>query len=583
MNLRIRIFAVFAAVFAGTGLFAQPVPSIPDYQEGSDALVADRYVIWAQEAMADWRSDQALAAMERAADFSDVSSDVSYLLAYLSDTGGRSSFDILAALEKAISTGLWNRYSEADARLLQARHLIRLRRFPAALDSLDRLRSLTGESTDSQNLRLQALKGLALPGIVPAPSNMPVGPIATVSQVNSQNVDSSQTLPAVAEFCAGVLDAMDRSPDDPRPLRILFEYASRRAQLGNPDTADLDLVEAGLKRLPFLVDKDPDLAWMAVPFINNTEEARRLILAYRSGSIGPNPGFTPNPASIVPALNLGILDDIPAVDELFDNWFPLNKDLIIAVGDMLRSAEGRDYFAEKLHSKFGIIVFDEDRDGIDEGFVYFSKGQLRSFYHNALQSRSVDTAISFDTGLPQDGIFPFSDTGETVQAQIEWDRYPLVRKLTIGNEVFTFAPGSFNYAPIRFLNIGASDTYAGLLLPVPDPLSQNLTRRAVVFAAVTHERPSLEFAGATERVQLRQGFPVLSEVFEKGRIISRTEFENGLPVTQLADLDRDGRMETLRRFRPGSGDLASVERDFDGNGNFEYIELYPEGSSVVTE
>ncbi|MCL2599977.1 MAG: hypothetical protein FWD88_02170 [Treponema sp.] len=583
MNLRFVRYMpaiLLSALFAsGMGLYAQAWPYDEDLPRG-DALVAERFVIWAEEAIAGGQLAQAQAALERASDFADVSSDVSYLLAYVRSRNGESRFLVLQALELAIGTNRWRRYNEAQARLLQARQLIALRRFYAALESLDIYRTFGRETIDTAMLRLEALKGLALADLDLPPATMPIGPPSDMPGVR---------LPFALEFRTRLLETMDHNPRDPRPLRMLFGYASRRV----PNEDDLALVEIALIRLPFLLDEDPELAWMAVPFIGNLEEARRLILAYRAGSFGiAGPvGFSPNPASIVPALNLGLMDDFVAVDEFFappPRGEPvLDKDLITAVGGLLRSDEGRDRFAERLHSFTGTITRDEDRDGIPESRMVFRAGVLQAFYHDADQDGLTDWTITFDTGLPRRGEMialpePCTDDADAiVRAVIIWSRYPSVQQVIVRGETFIFAPGSFQYSPIGFVTIGSSETYEGLMLPIRNHLSPGLTRRALAASAVILERQCLEFQDGTERIYLRQGMPVLSEVTAGGMLISVTEFQNGFPVIQRLDLDRDGRMETIRRFRPGTNILESSASDWNGDGVFEYTELHPGNGPVI--
>jgi len=584
----IAFLAVFIGTFAGSGLSAQPAWPNGDGQRG-DAAVAERFVIWAEEAMAAGRLDQAQAALERASDFADVSSDVSFLLAYVRSKNGESRLLVLQNLEKAIGVNQWRRYGEAQARLLQARQLIALRRFHAALGSLDVYRTLERETLDSALLRLEALKGLALLELDFPPVFMPIGPVpGTLPLAGMPQV----ALPMALEFRHRLLETMDHNPHDPRPLRILFDYASRRI----PNEDDLALVEIALRRLPFLLDSDPELAWMAVPFIGNIEEARRLVLAYRAGSFGTDPrNFSPNPASIVPALNLGLMDDMVAVEEFFaqpnEGDAVLDKALITAVGNLLRGHDGRDRFAERLHSFTGTITIDENRDGIPESRAVFRAGALRAFYHDADQDGVSDWAVAFDSGLPQRaelvampeaapaGVPRYYDAIE--YALVIWSRYPSVQQVVLRNETFIFPPGSFNYSPIAFYTLGASETYAGLLVPVRNRLSQGLTRRMLVMSAVILERPSPEFYDGTERVYLRQGTPILSEVTAGGMLVSVTEFENGFPVIQRVDLDRDGRLETVRRFRRGTAMIESSSSDWDGDGYFEYTELHREDGSII--
>jgi hypothetical protein len=123
--------------------------------------------------------------------------------------------------------------------------------------------------------------------------------------------------------------------------------------------------------------------------------------------------------------------------------------------------------------------------------------------------------------------------------------------------------------------------------------------------AVSVQQPSAEFPGGIEHIYLENGIPINAEVVLGNKTVSFTEFENGRPDIQWLDLDLDGRMETVRRFRKsiftgksalswddlqrrlsqGGSDLRqlleSSESDWNGDGKFESGEVYREDGSVV--
>jgi hypothetical protein len=180
-----------------------------------------------------------------------------------------------------------------------------------------------------------------------------------------------------------------------------------------------------------------------------------------------------------------------------------------------------------------------------------------------------------------------------VKAVVFWERYPSVLRVEQGSETWLFAPGSFQFAPVVFEDLCPTDTYDGLLLPQVNPHRSGLSRRMLHWFASALLRPCAEFAGA-EYILLERGMPVRAEVIVNGMTVSITDFENGSPVIQRLDLDRDGRMETIRRFRRAyTADLSvdelldyrhlveSSESDWDGDGIFEYRELYREDGSIV--
>jgi hypothetical protein len=579
MNLRPLLPVLLCAlVCSGPGVWAAGGAGAED--ERGDSAAAERYLSWAEQELAAGRRAEALAGLERAADFADVSSDLSYLLALVRSHEGKSRWAVLEALNRALEAPRWVRYTPAQARLLQAEQLIALRQYSAALSALADVPA----GADAAALGLAAFKGLA--GNAAAPESPdPVSPRA--------------------EFRRRMGEALDRYPRDPRPLRIFFEYARNR----NPAPEDQDLMELVLRRLPFLLETDPDLAWMAAPFVRDFESARRMVAACRAGGYGPGRGGNrgPHPASVPAALNLGLIGDEDAVEELLSPAAPvLDEALIIELGDLLRSEKGRNLFAEKLLVFTGIILSDEDRDGYPEGRARYRDGTLEEYRHDADQDGLDELVVSFDaggvprwaeqtlvsgpTGRGEIPALPRTE-GELPRALILWERYPAVLRVELEGQIFTPRPGDFQFGPLRFTDLAGSGTYAGLGFPRRESRSAPLTFRTLVSFSLTVQRPSAEFPGAVEWIDLDRSIPRGAVEILQGRIVSSTEFEQGVPVLQRLDLDMDGRMETLRRFRrikyreedplAYQKIIEFSESDWNGDGMYETGELYLEDGSVV--
>jgi len=516
--------------------------------ERGDPVMAEKYLLWAENAIGEGRWSQAHAALERAVDFADVSSDISYLLALARSHEDKSRRLVLESLQRAIGTGRWKRYNEAHARLMEADQLIALRRYAAALNTLVVYKNIAGETADAALLRLAALKGLIDHRTEPRPASV--------------------ALPVQVEFRRRMLETMDSYPRDPRPLRILFNYAGER-ELERDDAA---LVEIALRRLPFLLEADQELAWMAAPFITDTAEARRLVAAYRAGSLKSRQyaDFKPHPASIIQALNLGLIDDSGATEELFSES-TLDKEHIADVGKLLRGEEGRDYFTQKLHSFTGAIIENEDRDDYPESRAVYHQGNLQEYYYDADQDGVTDMFIMFIAGAPQQAELP--------AMLIYWERYPLVKRAVVESETYLSAPGGLSFSPIILEELGGSGKYAGLLFPRRNSRGQSISRRVISSYASSVQRPSAEFEGGVEQILLNRGIPVRAEVMLNNTIVSVTEFENGRPVVQRLDMDLDGRMETVRHFDESV--MRASESDWYGGGVFGSAELYREDGSVV--
>jgi len=557
--------------FAAIGVFAQPVAPSADYDDEAafldedwpiqrgDPVIAEKYLLWAEDAIAMGRWSHALTALERAVDFADVSSDISYLLALARSHENASRRSVIQSLQRAIGTGRWKHYTEAHARLMEADQLIALHRYTAALDTLVAYRAIAGETADAALLRLAALRGLInnRTATRPAPRS------------------ASLALPVQAEFRRRMLETMDNYPRDPRPLRVLFDYARER----EPDRDDVALIDIALRRLPFLFESDQELAWMAAPFIRDTAEARRLIAAYRAGSLKARQytDFIPHPASIAQALNLGLIDDKSATEEFFSET-TLDREYIVGIGKLLRSEEGRNYFAQKLHTFTGAIIENENRDEYPESRAIYHQGNLQEYYYDADQDDITDVFIVFNAGTPQQAELTTQMLHESgvLPMLIFWERFPMVERAVLETETWLFAPGSFSFSPIVFEELGGSGTYAGLLFPRRNTHSLGISRRILSSFAASVRHPSFEFNHGVEQVFLTMGVPVRAEVSVNHAIVAITEYENGFPVIQRLDMDMDGRMETVRHF-----DKNIIVSDWFGDGLYGSAELYRDDGSVV--
>jgi tetratricopeptide (TPR) repeat protein len=529
-------------------------------QSGDRALSGDReaalrYVDWADRAIAEERWEEAAAALERGADFSDVSSDISYLLAMVRSRQGRPRGAVLEALRRALEADRWDRYTPAEGRLLEAETLIPLRLYSEALSVLGGLPS----GAEADRLRLIALKNL-------------------------NRRDDFRRLMAAA---------LDRYPWDPAFPRLLLEYAADRLPEGNEG----DLVALVLRRLPFLLEVDPELVCAAVPFVRDPAEGSRLLGAYRAA-------FPPSVSSIPPALNLGLIDEDQAVNELFQNS-PLDKALLQSVWDLLRHDPGRDRFRRNLLGFSGVITEDADKDGFPEIHVFYEGGVLKEYGYDADQDGLEDLRIFFAAGDPREVelvilpdpspegrtgtssfAYPPRDEGR-VKALVRWEQYPFVSRVDWEEVTYMLKPQDFSFRPLVFGEfIAGGET--PFLFPRRDPQYGRLSKRSLVSFSRVIERPSREFAGAVERIDMEGGVPQRAAEFLAGRIVSTTDFLLGRPQTQRVDLDLDGRAETIRRFRADPAgvpytetyvkDIESSESDWDGDGIFETGERYfPDG------
>ena len=502
-----------------------------------DSAMAARYAQWAKDAVDQGRWTEALAGLERAQDFADVSSDISYLLALARSHENKSRTLVLEALDRALAVDSWILYDSEDARLMKAENLVDMRAYGKALAEL----AGAAKSPKEAVLTLRALMFFR-PG----------------------------------EFRRYMADTLDRYPRETGPVRVFFAYLENENAAGhNPGKEELELLELIIRRLPVLLPKDPELAWMAAPFMRDTAEAKRLVSAYRAI-------HTPAPASLPAALRLGVIDEETAMEELFaatlnqgssadTGGHTLDLSLLSVTWDLLRSEDTRAIFRRNLSAYTGVIIEDGDRDGIPEISAKYSGGLLVQYNYDADQDGDPELTVDFEAGEPKRAVALIPpDPGVRQSAEIQWEQYPSVLEVKLDGVRYIPRPKEFFYSPLTFDELWGS----GLLYPRRDPSSPPLTRRALVLGVHLVERPSLEFKGGIEVVELNRGIPVRAREYVGDLMVSETEFLRGRPQLQRLDLNLDGRMDTVRHFRRSYRpveleDLWNYDRDIDAVSDWD--------------
>jgi len=507
----------YSVVFIFLFLFGILPHGFAQDEPRGNRAISDRYAQWAKNTLEMGLWSEAHSGLERAADFADVSSDIGYLLAITRVHENKPRASILEALNMALLVDRWVIYNPELARLLKAETLIALRLYPEALQEL----SVVSKSPRQASLTLKALVNYSLP-----------------------------------DFRRNMRDALDVYPRETEPVRIFLDFLSNEDAAGrNPERDDLYLLEIIIRRLPLLIQDDPELAWMASPFIRDAEEGRRLVRAYRAVN---NPSLQSIPVS----LKLGVIDEETALDEIFSpyaNSFDIA--LLDKVWELFRTENSKAALKNRLAAYTGIITEDSDKDGVPETTVKYHRGLLEYSFIDLNQDGIHDLIINYEAGVPWWGMvfLPPENSGRK-QAEVFWERYPAILEVLLDGTKFIPRPLDHFFNPVRFVNLFGG----GTLFPRWDPLNPPLTRRVLVSKSLRVERPSLEFPGGIEVVELEQGIPVRAREYVGNLMVSETDFLRGRPQHQRLDLDFNGKMDTVRFFRKEYRQMELEELwDFD--------------------
>ena len=525
-RMRLSLMPLFLLVFlitAGSKVFPQNL-YIADSGTG-ETQVAERYAVWAKEMAEEGRWHEVLLAMERAADYREISSDLSYLLALARHRQGHANVLVIEALNVALEVNRWTLYDPEEARFLFVEMFLAIKAWPNALAELAAVSSGPREA----ELRLKAL--------------------AAYSPLEFRN------------FMA---ETLDRYPRETAPVRVFFDFITDlRARDIMPLDEDLQLLELILRRLPALLLNDAELAWMAAPYIHNLDEARRMLLAYRAVNYAV-------PNSLPISLYLGVIDEDTAMEELFSSNI-LDIRLLGEVWDLLRHDNARAIFRQHLASFSGFILRDDNRDMIPESYSAYSNGILLYSSFNYMQDGIEELMVYFDAGVPEKCLvlLPYDASSEAAagreESEIIWERFPSVLEAHISGVKFTPRPFDFFYQPIVFEELWGS----GLFFINLNPSSPPLTRTTIVSYSLLVERQSLEFAGGIEVIELNQSIPVRAREYVGELMVSETEFLRGRPQLQRVDLNMNGTMDTVRLFGSNYPEMELHEL-WDYPRNFDY-------------
>ena len=577
MNSLQRACLLFCClIFASAPVYAQVLLTPGEYS--GDSAVAMKYTEAAIKAIEADRWDEALTTLERARDFAGVSSDISYLLALVRNRFNQPLWSVVQVLDEALGAARWRIHSPEEARYLKAELLIRLKQYHEAINVIASLPS---------NHKTACLKMRALCFLTEISS-------VTAGQYT---ILTGRNRPSHEEFRSLAAETIERYPRESEPVRIYFNFIKMQSDIGNlPEKQDMEILDKIFQRLPLLIETDPEIAWMSAPFLNDKEQAHRNVSAYHAGK-------NVNPFSLPASLSLGVIDETLAINELFNltgvDIKSLDLRLLNEIYNLLSRDESRRLFRSNLSVWSGVIRDDRNGDGFYETVSVYRNGLPLSFNMDFDQDGIPELAVNFEAGEPRTAEIytlpeanphpPMSNSeGENGRQKvfIIWERYPALQEARIGNEFFYLRPMHLNYAPVDFRSL----TETAVIFPEAAPAGVTLGRRSLVVNSIRLERPSREFPGALEIIELGQGIPINAKEYFEGRVISETDFLRGRPLAQRVDLDRDGRMETVRFFRrnipaPGTtpgGALAPVESlldypldfshadsDWDGDGIYE--------------
>ena len=549
------IEALLALLIPVTAVYAQAIDRELQQINTSYAL---QYLQNAAVAYSDANYAECLEYVEKGITFDDSFADFFYLkaqcLAHLNGTRAQC----LDAAETALTSGLKLRiYNRDNLVLLLARLYTETERYNETLQLLD---SLAFVSADRDFYRASALYGLGR---------------------DAQARDLIET-------------ALTRWSFDVRFPRLFF-FQERDKPMTR---AGKKLADSLLQQLYVWIEQEPSLAVYAAPFDPNPQENSRRLKVYRNmhGADSQNIDARTQLAAVLAELRYGVIDEKTAVKEFFDvtvaTHLPqeanikapvsvLYSDQLIELCRLTGTNAMRKEIGRRLTAFSGVLLEDDNHDGISNAAVFFEQGRPVSAFFDLNQDEVYEYQVQCNFGAPDRIVTP--KNGYAVQ----YDSYPAVHSIVQKEEKreYIMRPLTLRWEPIAQteLDLRLRDTDADAPAFFTLRLRDNarlLQEHDFIFSVLYSEEPAPSDTNAVMRMHFEDGRIISAEIKTGTQTLALARYRNGVLAQKEYDYDGDGFFEVLEQYDK-HGKLEKISVDTNKDKVFEYYEVYKTDGTVI--
>ena len=356
------------------------------------------------------------------------------------------------------------------------------------------------------------------------------------------------------------------------------------------------LADALLQQLYVWEERDPALSIFAAPFDPNPRENNRRLKVYRNMHTTDNQGLDARTqlAAILAELRYGVIDEKVAAEEFFAVKTAVHipqkdkrlrsvvySDQLIELCTLTGMASVRKSISDQLKSFTGVMLEDDNHDGISDSAVFFEQGRPVSAYFDLNQDEIYEYQVSCNFGTPDYIVTP--KNGSTVQ----YDSYPAVRTImqTAAQRKYILRPLAFRWEPVIQSELDLRlqetdpDAPAFFTLKLRDS-ARLLQEHDFIFSVLYRDEPDPADNAALLRTHFEEGKPLSSELTKNAKTLSLTQYRNGVLAQQQMDYDGDGFFEVLTQY-DRYGKIEKILVDINKNKAFEYYELYKADGTVI--
>ncbi|MGP1520472.1 MAG: hypothetical protein ACTTIZ_03040 [Treponema sp.] len=506
---------------------------------------------------ADASYEQAMFQAELGRGYAPKMADFLYLKALCANLLDEPAKYCLYYLNIAFEKGMmWHRFNVEDASLLRASLSVNTKQYAQALRIVS---SLPFEMSDAALIKAKALYGLN-------------------RRKEAEDV---------------ILQALDRHSFDSRfPKLFLVQEKDRRQT-----TYSKSIANRILENLYVWKDNEPILLPLSVHFEDDEKINRRNLKIYREMHTHFLPSYTTQELffagdTILSNINYGVLSDEASIRELFSLKVMLRdfstgkkiiqnaiyKEHLLQLAKIVGNQGARDLIKSLLLNYSGVLLDDENKDGIVESTLYYKAGRPDVVLFDREQNGYPAFVVQCNFGIPKSVLI-----GDEMNTLI-YDEYPFVSSFQAQDEFFQIRPRVLKWQPftlerLKLMLFSDSEKHKSFFV-----LTLNLNIKEISEASLKHVAAYKEIKKEDEKIRTfyDRGEIISLETRVDNEVVSLVNYKNGIPSIEKNDIDRDGYFEKLQEFDK-YGNIKKISIDFNKDGVFEYNESYLANGSVRKE
>lgn len=338
-------------------------------------------------------------------------------------------------------------------------------------------------------------------------------------------------------------------PSDMRFARLFFqyEYALNKNRLfeesDNLEPLTRKIADAFISQLSLYKASDWELELFASAFATG-DKRRRMLKSIKARNIA-------SPLYGEIALKAGIINQNEALDRFLD-YADKTIDLSVLEGivPLITDEKPRKDLIEYLNAYGGTITADTDGDLTPNLTVTFSRGRPAFISFDKNQDDENEWTCECDFGVPTD--IHLTDGA----VDVHYENWPYIWSASLKDDdelsdlEFMLAGESLSWAPFKVVpnQTIASHLATDFFFPEVYATIPEISGDSLLHSATGYTIPSKERKGAVIRVTVLDGVAQMARYFVGDTMYAQAQFEKGIPVFRMVDMDGDGLFETTETY-----------------------------------